>query len=106
MLWHTSKIISLSAGHEFVALGWVLEQASPAIARTLAAIPDASAAAVVIPDVDGVPPDRLYRLFGLAVEYANSDNLAMEAKEALDLWSVAAVLQVVFDIRLYNFFIA
>ena len=79
-----------------MALGWVLEQASPAIARTLAAIPDTSAAAVVIPDVDGVPPDRLYRLFGLAVEYVNSGNLPMEAEEALDLWTVAAVLQVYF----------
>lgn len=77
-----------------MALGWVLEQASPAIARTLAAIPDASTAAVVIPDVEGVPPDRLYRLFGLAVEFANSGNLPMEAKDALDLWTIAAVLQV------------
>ncbi len=77
-----------------MALGWVLEQASPAIARTLAAIPDASAAAVVIPDVEGVPPDRLYKLFGLAVEYANSGNLPINATDALDLWTIAAVLQV------------
>ena len=49
------------AGHEFVALGWVLEQASPAIARTLRAISDASSAAVVIPEVPGIAPAQLYR---------------------------------------------
>jgi hypothetical protein len=60
---HLTERTSLlvNAGHEFVALGWLLEQASPAIARTLKAIPDASAAAVVIPDIPGIPPQQLYR---------------------------------------------
>lgn len=44
-----------------MALGWLLEKASPAIARTLRAIPDASSAAVVIPEVPGIPSDHLYR---------------------------------------------
>ena len=80
-------------GHEFVALGWILEQASPAIARTLSAIPDVSTAAVVIPDVPGIPPERLYRLFGVAVEFASSSSTAVEETDALDLWAIAAVLQ-------------
>lgn len=82
------------AGHEYVALGWALQKASPAIARTLAAIPDASTAAVVIPDVPGIAPDRLYRLFGAAVDFATSGNLAIDDSDALDLWAIAAVLQV------------
>jgi len=81
------------AGHEFVALGWLLEKASPAIARTLRAIPDASSAAVVIPEVPGIPSDHLYRLFGVAVEFASSGSLVLDAREALDLWAIAAVLQ-------------
>ena len=73
-----------------------MERASPAIARTLAAIPDAATAAVVIPEVAGLAPDRLYKLFGLAVEFAGSGDLAMDTADALDLWAVAAVLQVPF----------
>lgn len=83
-----------NAGHEIVALQWVLEQASPAIARTLAAIPDSSAAAVAIPDAEGIPPDKMIRLFGYAVKFANSGNLPMEDTEALNLWTLAAMLQV------------
>lgn len=77
-----------------MALQWVLEQASPAIARTLAAIPDASAAAVAIPDADGIPPDKMIRLFSYAVEFANTGNLPMEDSDALNLWTLAAMLQV------------
>ena len=76
----------------------LMEQASPAIARTLAAIPDhqASSAAVVIPAIASIPPDRLHRLFGMAVEFAESNQLRIDDSDALDLWTVAAVVQVLY----------
>lgn len=51
-----------TAGREFYALAWVLAQASKAIAQTLAQIPDTSTAAVVIPDVPGLPSARMYEV--------------------------------------------
>ena len=50
------------AGKEFYALAWVMAGASRAIAQTLQQIPDTSTAAVVIPDVPGLPPSRMYEV--------------------------------------------
>ena len=50
------------AGKEFYALAWVMAGASRAIAQTLQQIPDTSTAAVVIPDVPGLPPGRMYEV--------------------------------------------
>ena len=86
----------VAPGREIVAPAGMMEQASPAIARTLAAIPDhqASAAAVVIPAIASIPPERMYRLFGMAVEFAESSQLRIDDSDALDLWTLAAVVQV------------
>ena len=50
------------AGKEFYALAWVMAGASRAIAQTLQQIPDTSMAAVVIPDVPGLPLSRMYEV--------------------------------------------
>ncbi|KAK9861335.1 hypothetical protein WJX84_008151 [Apatococcus fuscideae] len=80
-------------GHEFLALAWVLEQSSRAIAHTLRQIPDPSAAAVVVPDIEGVAPERMYEMFALAVEFAYHGHVELGDDDVLDLWAVAASLQ-------------
>lgn len=77
-----------------MAPGWLMEQVSPAIARTLAAIPDASTTAVMIPDIRGISPDRHAKLFRMAVDFARAHKLHMTNADALDLWAIAALLQV------------
>lgn len=52
----------ICAGREFYALAWVMAGASRAIAQTLQQIPDTSTAAVVIPDVPGLPLSRMYEV--------------------------------------------
>ena len=72
----------------------MLARASRAIARTLAAIPDPAAAAVVIPDVPGLPPNRMYEVFALAAECAAVGTRDVQPEDCLDLWALAASLQV------------
>ena len=81
-------------GREFHAMAWVLARASKAIARTLAQIPDPSTAAVVVPDVPGLRTERLHEMFALALDCAYSSGLDVPAEDALDLWALAASLQV------------
>ncbi|KAK9917444.1 hypothetical protein WJX75_004438 [Coccomyxa subellipsoidea] len=80
-------------GKEFYALAWVLAQSSRAIAQTLAQIPDTSAAAVVIPDVPGLTSARMYEVFSLAAECAYTGNHDVALEDCLDLWALAASLQ-------------
>ncbi|KAK9841727.1 hypothetical protein WJX74_010945 [Apatococcus lobatus] len=80
-------------GHEFLALAWVLEQSSRAIAHTLRQIPNPSAAAVVVPDIEGLPSERMYEMFALAVEFAYHGHVELADADVLDLWAVAASLQ-------------
>jgi hypothetical protein len=81
------------AGREFYCLAWVLARASRAIARTLAAIPDPASAAVVIPDVPGLQPNRMYEVFALAAECAAVGTRDVQPEDCLDLWALAASLQ-------------
>ncbi|MCJ1426913.1 hypothetical protein MMC29_004816, partial [Sticta canariensis] len=53
----------LCVGRELFALAWVVEAASPAIARTLAGISDLDSVAISVPDVPTVPTNALYGLF-------------------------------------------
>ena len=96
VLWQYSQTphFALTAGHEFLALAWVLEQSSRAIAHTLRQIPNPSAAAVVVPDIEGVPSERMYEMFALAVEFAYHGHVELADADVLDLWAVAASLQV------------
>ncbi|KAK9823285.1 hypothetical protein WJX72_001617 [[Myrmecia] bisecta] len=80
-------------GREFYALAWVLEQSSQAIANTLRNIDDPANAAVVIPDVEGISPQRMYEMFALAVEFAYTGHTELSPQDVLDLWAVAASLQ-------------
>lgn len=88
-----------TAGHEFLALAWVLEQSSRAIAHTLRQIPNPSAAAVVVPDIEGLPSERMYEMFALAVEFAYHGHVELADADVLDLWAVAASLQVICPAR-------
>ena len=63
------------AGKEFYALAWVMAGASRAIAQTIQQIPDTSTAAVVIPDVPGLPPSRMYEVWEQALHCAFCDVL-------------------------------
>jgi len=81
------------AGREFHALAWVVSRASRAIARTLAQIADPTAAAVVVPDVPGLGAERMREVFALALDCAYSGGLEVPAEDALDLWALAASLQ-------------
>ena len=67
-----------------MALAWVLEQSSRAIAHTLRQIPDPSAAAVVVPDIEGVAPERMYEMFALAVEFAYHGHVELGDDDVLD----------------------
>jgi hypothetical protein len=80
-------------GREFHALAWVVSRASRAIARTLAQIADPAAAAVVVPDVPGLGAERMREVFALALDCAYSGGLEVPAEDALDLWALAASLQ-------------
>lgn len=55
--------VSCPAGRELYALAWVVEAASPAIARTLAGIEDVDSVAISVPDVPTVPTSALYGVF-------------------------------------------
>lgn len=56
-------LLACHAGRELFALAWVVEAASPAIARTLAGIEDLDSVAISVPDVPTVPTNALYGLF-------------------------------------------
>jgi len=70
-----------------------VSRASRAIARTLAQIADPTAAAVVVPDVPGLGAERMREVFALALDCAYSGGLEVPAEDALDLWALAASLQ-------------
>lgn len=63
LLNHVSKCMIVPAGKELYALAWVVEAASPAIARTLAGIEDVDSICIAVPDVPTVPSEALYGLF-------------------------------------------
>ncbi|KAK9791580.1 hypothetical protein WJX73_001284 [Symbiochloris irregularis] len=81
------------AGKELYALAWVVEAASPAIARTLAGIEDVDSIVIAVPDVPTVPSEALYGLFAQALEFAYTGELKVDADGVLLLWPLAAALQ-------------
>uniref|UniRef100_A0A061RSN7 BTB domain-containing protein n=1 Tax=Tetraselmis sp. GSL018 TaxID=582737 RepID=A0A061RSN7_9CHLO len=86
------SITFIVGGREFYALGWVLEQASARLKRLLAHTDDVKGA-VPVPQVDGMPDGRMYELFTLAAEFAYTGYAAISPADALELWSVAACLE-------------
>lgn len=82
----------LVGGREFYALGWVMEQASGLLGRLIRQAGDPKAP-VAVPTVEGLGDDRAYELFSLAVEYSYTGYAAISPDEALDLWAVAASLE-------------
>lgn len=87
------SVTFLVGGREFYALGWVLEQASARLARLLAHVDDARAAPLGVPAVPGMPPGRQYEMFTLATEYAYTGWVDVAPSAALDLWALAACLE-------------
>lgn len=87
-------------GRECYALSWLLETASSVIANrimaaSLAADPGTRFQSVTVPPVPGLEPARQHALFGMAVEWLYSGGSVEPPAEALiDLWAMAAVLQV------------
>lgn len=87
-------------GRECYALSWLLEASSPVIANaimaaSLAADPGTRFQSVPVPPVPGLDPARQHALFGMAVEWLYTGGSVEPPAEALiDLWAMAAVLQV------------
>lgn len=77
-----------------MALGWALEQASPVIAAALCQVGDPSTTKVDLPDIPGLPGPRMYDMFGLAVQHCYTGAVDVLPEDVLDLWVVAARLQV------------
>ena len=103
------SVTFLVGNREFYALGWVLEQASAKLRRLFKQADEAREHAasgnhaggdggsgpstVRVPSVEGLSDDRMYELFTLAVEYSYTGYAAIAPDNALDMWSVAACLE-------------
>lgn len=86
------SITFLVGGREFYALGWVLEQASARLKRLLTHMDDCKAP-LPVPAVEGLSKERMYEMFSLAVEFAYTGWLEVAPTAALDLWALAACLE-------------
>ncbi|GAB4817620.1 hypothetical protein N2152v2_004666 [Parachlorella kessleri] len=84
----------LVGGHEFHAVGFVLEAHSPLLASLLGTLGSLHEA-LPIPCVAGLGPHRMHQLFGWAVEFCYTGGVeGLAPADALDLWTLAEFLQI------------
>ena len=86
--------MALSAGQEVGALAWVIQQASPVIARTLEGVPSLDEVVVALPPVEDVPEGAMFAAFARALEHAYTGEAHPAPPDVLPLWALAIALQV------------
>ena len=84
---------AVHAGQEVGALAWVIQQASPVIARTLADVPALDDVIIALPPVKDVPQGAMFSAFAHALEFAYTGEAHLQLPDVLPLWALSIALQ-------------